>query len=62
MVGMIRKAILSGGEPSQAWRVMLDCKNEFLRDERIKFGNKNYAWNDTAGQIIAEEYYTRFVE
>ncbi len=31
---------------------------EFLRDEKIKFGNKQYAWDQEAAETIAREYET----
>jgi hypothetical protein len=36
--------------------------HEFLRDEKIRFGDRAYAWDQAAAETLAHEYETRHWE
>jgi hypothetical protein len=62
MAGGQLRLIKAGIKPSKAWNIMIECRDEFLKEEGVKFGNEKYAWDADAGATLAEEFYIRFME
>lgn len=50
------RLIQAGMEPREAWNVSRGVLVEFLRDEKVKFGDPAYAWDAAAGATLVEEY------
>ena len=55
-VGGQVRLMKAGYEPKKAWVTSQRCLSEFLRDERISFGNPNYTWGVADGARMVEEY------
>lgn len=50
------RLIEAGVAPQEAWKISCECLAQFLRGEKIKFGDDRYDWSFRAGITLVEEY------
>jgi hypothetical protein len=46
----------------EALPIARQAYHDFMRDAGVPFGHRDYAWDEAAAQVIAEEYALRFGE
>lgn len=52
----------AGVGPRRAWRMSKDCLIEFMKSEKITFGDPRYKWTDEDGASLVEEMEIRHWE
>ena len=46
----------AGIKPVKAWNMSRDCLAEFMKDEKVEFGDPRYAWDAEDGRVLVEEF------